>query len=92
MNVKEFKVIRDIFSKSLKKGIEMELFRQEININFVTRIFFNGLRGIKDLELFPVEEFKIDHLLISFSEYHLHAICTPKGIEKLNNYKKELNI
>ena len=88
----EFNTLEGMFSESLKKGIEMGLFRSEININFVTRIFFNGIRGINDVQLFPIEEYRIDQLLINFSEYHLRAICTPAGVEKLNTYKKELDI
>ena len=88
----EFNTLGEMFSESLKKGIEMGLFRSEININFVTRIFFNGFRGINDVQLFPIEEYRIDQLLINFSEYHLRAICTPVGVEKLNIYKKELDI
>ena len=87
----EFNTLGGMFSESLKKGIEMGLFRSEININFVTRIFFNGIRGINDVQLFPIEEYRIDQLLINFSEYHLRAICTPAGVEKLNIYKKELD-
>ena len=88
----EFNTLGGMFSESLKKGIEMGLFRSEININFVTRIFFNGIRGINDVQLFPMEEYRIDQLLINFSEYHLRAICTPAGVDKLNIYKKELDI
>ena len=88
----EFNTLGGMFSESLKKGIEMGLFRSEININFVTRIFFNGIRGINNVQLFPIEEYRIDQLLINFSEYHLRAICTPAGVEKLNIYKKELDI
>ena len=89
---KEFKVLGNLFSKSIKKGIETGLFRPEIDIDFVTRIFFNGIRGIQDITLFPIREYKIDQLLLHFSEYHLRAICSPYGIEKLNKYKKELNL
>ena len=92
LKAKEFEVLGSFFSESIKKGIETGLFRPEVDINFVTRIFFNGIRGIQDIELFPIEEFKIDQLLINFSEYHLRAICTPDGIQKLNNYKKELTL
>ena len=81
-----------MFSKSLKRGVETGLFRSEIDIDFVTRIFHNGIRGIQDLELFPVEKYKNEHLLIQFTEYHLRAICTQQGIEKLTKYKKELSI
>ncbi len=89
---KEFLVLGNMFSKSIQKGIETGLFRSDLDIDFVTRIFFNGIRGIQNVELFPIEEYKIDKLLINFSEYHLRAICTQVGIEKLSNYKKELNI
>ena len=92
LQIKEFTVLGDMFSKSLLRGIETGLFRSEINIDFVTRIFFNGIRGIQDLELFPIEKYKNKQLLIHFTEYHLRAICTQNGIEKLNYYKKELNV
>ena len=88
----EFDALNGMFSRSIRKGIDMGLFRSDVDIDFVTRIFFNGIRGIKDIELFPIEEFKIDLLLLNFSEYHLRAICTDQGIGKLNEYKKELNI
>lgn len=92
LQTKEFTVLGEMFSKSLLRGIETGLFRSEINIDFVTRIFFNGIRGIQDLELFPIEKYKNEQLLIYFTEYHLRAICTQNGIEKLNQYKKELNV
>ena len=89
---KEFNALGSMFSTSLNRGVNSGLFRSGIDIDFVTRIFFNGIRGIQDVELFPIDQFKMEHLLINFSEYHLRAICTPEGIQKLDNYKKELNI
>ena len=49
------------------------------------------MRGVTDINLFPLDKYKIDQLLVDFSEYHLRAICTPLGIEKLEQYKKEYN-
>jgi hypothetical protein len=56
LKAKEFEVLGSFFSESIKKGIETGLFRPEVDINFVTRIFFNGIRGIQDIEL---EESKV---------------------------------
>ena len=92
LQIKEFTALGVMFSKSLERGIKTGLFRSEINIDFVTRIFHNGIRGIQDSELFPVEKYKNEQLLVQFTEYHLRAICTQQGIEKLTKYKKELNI
>ena len=89
---KEFEILSGSFSNSLKKGIETGLFRKNINIEFVTRIYFNGMKGVTDINLFPLDHYEIDQLLIDFSEYHLRAICTSLGMEKLETYKKELNL
>jgi len=89
VRAKEFSILSGSFTKGIQKGIETGLFRKEINVDFITRIYFNGMRGVTDINLFPPDQYKIDQLLIDFSEYHLRAICTPLGIEKLNHYKKE---
>ena len=89
---KEFEILNDSFSNSLIKGIETGLFISDIKVDFITRLYFNGIKGVTDIELFPIDRYKIDQLLIDFSEYHLRAICTPLGLEKLKNYKKELNL
>lgn len=92
MRAKEFEAMSGLFYTSLSKGVNTGLFRAEINLDFVTRIFFNGIKGVSDIELFPIEKYKVNQLLIDFSEYHLRAICTPLGTEKLEYYKKELNL
>lgn len=89
---REFKELGKFFSNSIRKGVETGLFRTDLDIDFVTRIFFNGIRGISDIELFPIENYKIDQLMIAFSEYHLRAISTTAGIEKLEKYKQEVNL
>jgi hypothetical protein len=90
---KEFTLFNKSFKESLKKGVEMGLFRSEIKINFITRIYFNGLQGIRDIKLFPTEEHKIEELIEDFFEYHLRAICTLKGIEYLKKkFTKEFNL
>jgi hypothetical protein len=89
---KEFNALSGLFSNSINKGIKTGLFRKDINVDFVVRIFFNGIRGIKDIHLFPIETYKIEDLLLNFSEYHLRALCTIEGIRKLEFYKKEMNL
>ena len=86
---KEFKIFNKMFKESLKKGIKMSLFRKEIRIKFITRIYFNGLRGIRDINLFPLDKYKIDELITDFFEYHLRAISTKKGLSLLKNYKQK---
>ncbi len=86
---REFNLFKDNIQKSLKRGIKSEYFRKEINIDFVTRIYLNGMRGVRDINLFPLKEFKVDEVIEDFIEYHLRAISTKKGLSLLNKiYKK----
>jgi len=86
---REFNLFKDNFQESLKRGINSEYFRKEINIDFVTRIYLNGMRGVRDINLFPLNEFKVDEVIEDFIEYHLRAISTKKGLSLLNKiYKK----
>ena len=47
-----------------------------------------GMRGVRDINLFPINEFKVEKLIEDFIEYHLRAISTPKGLELLNKIDK----
>jgi hypothetical protein len=41
--------------------------------------------GVKDKNLFPEDEFSNNKLMDYLLEYHLRAICTPKGLEVLED-------
>ncbi len=68
---------------NLNKGIQQGLFRNNINLELIGRFYFAGMTSIKDAELFNPEEFSSKLVQDSYLEYHLRAICTQKGIEKL---------
>tara|TARA_Y100000996_G_scaffold395358_1_gene360497 strand:- start:4605 stop:5201 length:597 start_codon:yes stop_codon:yes gene_type:complete len=85
---RELHLFRDNIHESLNKGIKLKYFRKEINIDFITRIYLNGMRGVRDINLFPINEFKVEKLIEDFIEYHLRAISTPKGLELLNKIDK----
>jgi hypothetical protein len=38
---------------SLKKGVDTGLFRVEINLEFISRMYFSGMNGIRDITVFP---------------------------------------
>jgi AcrR family transcriptional regulator len=81
---KQLHFMIDCVSKSLQSGVAMGLFRTNLNIPFIARLYFNGMMGIKDQRLFPPETFLHSQLMTDYLEYHLRAICTPKGIEIFN--------
>ena len=71
---------------SLKKGMKSGIFRPSLDTEFITLIYFNGFRGLRDIELFPPEDYDIDQIIDKFIDYHLRAIVTAKGLKFLENY------
>ena len=82
---KQFDVMQECVIDNLKKGIELGLYRPNIDLEFISRIYFNGLTGIKDNDMFPLKNYSMKTLLNFYYEYHLRGICTAKGIKQLEN-------
>lgn len=72
--------------ENLKSGIETGDYRANISIPFISKIYFVGITGIKDPNLFPLETTGINNLYNQYLDYHLRAIVTPKGLEKLKEF------
>tara|TARA_R110002033_G_scaffold170599_1_gene213492 strand:+ start:667 stop:1269 length:603 start_codon:yes stop_codon:yes gene_type:complete len=85
---KQFEVMQGCVIDNLKNGVSMGLYRDNINYEFISRIYFNGVNSIKDKDVFPLNNYSVKTLMNLYLEYHLRGICTPKGIEQLENQLK----
>ncbi|SHI76158.1 TetR/AcrR family transcriptional regulator [Algibacter luteus] len=86
LKIQQFAKMHDSVKSSLQKGIDTGLFRSNINVDFISRMYFNGMTGIKDNTIFPLEIYTMEYLMESYLEYHLRAIVTDKGLQILNTY------
>jgi len=82
---KQLEIMQECVTANLRKGIEQELYRSKLDVNFISRIYFNGIVGIKDEETFPHDVFTPSYLLENYLEYHIRAIATEKGLKTLQN-------
>ena len=82
----QFKKMHESVSESLQKGIDMGLFRPSIDVDFIARMYFNGMTGIKDEGFFPTAQYTKDYLMESYLEYHLRAIVTDNGMAILHQF------
>ncbi len=85
---KQFEKMNCCMMQNLQRGINSGIFREDINIDFVSRIYFTGLTGIKDSDIFPPSMFEVNTATKQFLEYHLRAIVTPKGLSILEKFIK----
>lgn len=83
---KQFEIMQDCVKDNLERGINQGLYRDNININFISRIYFNSMMALKDKDLFPQNIFPIKLLMENYLEYHLRGICTNKGLNVLNQF------
>lgn len=83
---KQKHILEELTKENLEKGIRQGVYRNEIPVAFITRIYFMGIVGIKDQDLFDEGEFHLNELTQMHLEYHLRAIVTGKGLKKLKTY------
>jgi len=76
---RQFSYMQQCVVKNLHRGLEQDLYRKNIEVQFVARIYFNGITGIKEESLFPHTMFEGETLYEMYLEYHLRGIVTPKG-------------
>ncbi|WP_194851356.1 TetR/AcrR family transcriptional regulator [Nonlabens antarcticus] len=70
--------------RNVERGIELGLYRDNIDKTFVARMYFIGIQGIKNISIFPIDRFPQDQLYDQYLEYHLRGIVTPAGRNILN--------
>ena len=88
LSFKQFEKMHVSVKESLQEGIDTHLFRKSIDVEFISRMYFNGMTGVKDDRIFPKTMFDMDYLMESYLEYHLRAIVTEKGLNILNKFIK----
>lgn len=89
LEIKKFEKMHSSVERSLKKGVELQLFRANIDVAFISRVYFVGMSGIRDTTVFSEDQFNKNYLLESYLEYHLRAIVTEKGLNILNKHIKK---
>ncbi|WP_179351179.1 TetR/AcrR family transcriptional regulator [Winogradskyella vidalii] len=88
---KQFVKMLGCVTENLERGVAQKLYRDSIDINFVARLYFNGIISLKDQDIFPRENFSTPMLMNNYLEYHLRGICSPKGLETLTQLHTNQN-
>ena len=85
---KQFELMQACVVNNFERRIEMGLYRTNLNEELVSRIYFLGITGIKDENLFPTKVFTKTEIMDNFLEYHLRGIITKEGLYTLNTIIK----
>jgi len=82
LDLKKREIINTCFKDSLKRGIEEDYFRTDINVNLIAKFYYLAITAIKNDELFF--EDNINEAMEYYLEYHIRAIASEKGLQTLN--------
>lgn len=88
MRSMKFENMNECTVSNLKRGVEQGYYRDDINIHFISRIYFLALTEINNEDLFPTQQFPKIKIMEDYLEYHLRGIVTVKGKETLNQFIK----
>ncbi len=88
---KQFEIMQSCVEQNISKGIESGIFRKELDLDFISRIYFSGITAIKDNDMFPNNHKNMKGLMDAFLDYHIRAIATEKGLKILINQMNKNN-
>ncbi|WP_299524525.1 TetR/AcrR family transcriptional regulator [Winogradskyella sp.] len=86
LKFKQFEKMHTSVEESLQQGVDSGVFRDTIDVDFISRMYFTGMTGIKEELFFPRNKYPMEYLMESYLEYHLRAIVTEKGFKILNQF------
>lgn len=86
-----------IFGKikiNLYKGISQGIYRDDLSIELIARLYLSRLIDLHNPDFFPPEEFNFETLFEAMFESHIRSIANEKGLKywekKKKIFKKEL--
>ncbi|WP_035676621.1 TetR/AcrR family transcriptional regulator [Flavobacterium limnosediminis] len=86
LKCKQFDKMDSCIIQNLNRGIEQELYRKEIDVDFIGRIYYAGMHTLNNIDIFPENMYNSRDLKNKFLEYHLRGISTEKGLSVLEKF------
>lgn len=77
------KDVLEMIENNLNRGVSEGLYRSDLQVSFISRIYVGLMPIMSDAELFPHNKFPTHALHKEFIKYHIHGIVSKKGEELL---------
>lgn len=77
-------------SNNLKKGMEEGLYRKDLNVELIGRMYINTLADLQKKDCCLMENFSFEQVFQTLFEAHIRAISTPEGIAYFEKRKREI--
>lgn len=85
------KDIAFLVEKNLERGVEEGLYRHDLFVGLIAKIYVGLLPILSDLDLFPADQFPTHVLHKEFVKYHISGIVSDKGKKLLTSMLDNLD-
>lgn len=83
--------MKEHFVKTMQKGIKEGVFRANIDVEILVRMRLELVQVALDPKIFPSPQFNFVEVNLQLFEHFVYGIITLKGLNLLNQYKKQNN-
>ncbi len=77
--------IASTITKNMQKGVDEGLFRNDMNISIVTKIYLNSINQALHGTLFNNNDYSVSDIYKELFIYHVRGIASEKGLKYLND-------
>ena len=89
MNDHKNKFLYKVIKENIEQGIKEELYREDINVEILTKYRIESIFIAFNTELFPPNKYSLFQIETELMEHFLHGICTTKGQKQITKYKNQ---
>jgi TetR/AcrR family transcriptional regulator, cholesterol catabolism regulator len=76
-------------TQNLRKGVKEGFFREDLDVEVISRIYVSRIDALWDGRVFPPGQFSVKDVLWKNFEYHIRGIASRKGLEYLEKKVKK---
>ena len=77
-----------VLEENISNGIELGVYRENLDTSVVVRTYLIHLIGMPENELIPLNEYLSEKFTAEFLKYHLSAVVSKKYIDTIESYLK----
>lgn len=82
--------IYKVISDNLRKGQEQGMFRKEMDIEVITKLYMAKMDAIINAEVFPMQDYNLEKLYIENLKYHIYGIASTAGAAHLDELIEQI--
>jgi len=83
--------ISDKIRINLTKGISQNMYRSDLSIELIARLYISRLIDIHNPDFFPPEEFSFQTLYDQMFESFIRSVATPEGLDYFEKKKNSVS-